>query len=410
VLVLDLTTEMGQYAGKLLADMGARVIKVEQPGGDPARRIGPFAGDSGAAEDSLFWWHYNTSKLGVTLDIRKPEGAALLRRLAQRADVLLESSPPGHMASLGLGYEHLSAVNPRLIFTSITPFGQDGPYRDFLATDLTAMAMGGPMASSGYSQDEEPDAPPIRGTGYQGYQTGSNWAAIGTLVALAHRDRTGEGQHVDSALHEALAVTTEAAMPHYFYLGRAPMRQTGRHHAQSPTPRTQWRAADGKMVCAFNVPRNPQAWQALADWAAERGVCAEVHSDPKYREAFLSGARATPEIDAVWNMMGAIIATLPAEEAYQGGQQRRFPWGIIRSPDENVHDPHLEERGYFFNVPHSERGRSYVYPGPAAKMYGTPVGIRSRAPRIGEHNAQVYGELMGLTPAQVEGLRERGVV
>lgn len=408
--VLDLTDEKGQYMGKVMGDLGATVIKVEPPGGDAARSIGPFAGDQESPERSLFWWHYNTSKLGVTLDITKPEGQALLKRMAQKADVVLESFQPGYLDRLGLGYRELSAVNRQLIMTSLTAFGQTGPYADYVTSDLIALAMGGPMASSGYSEEDVPGAPPIRGTGYQGYHTGSHWGLIGTLVALAWRDLTGEGQHVDASLHEALACTTEGAMPQYFYAKRAPMRQTGRHHAQTVTPRTQWPTRDGRYVCAFNVPRNVASWNSLMEWMAEHGVAEELRTEPKYRQAFLSGARATPEIDAVWRAMGQLIGKLTMEEAYQEGQRRGYPWGAVRSPDENVHDPHLQARRFFVQVEHPEEGRSYTYPNVPAIMNLTRYGIRHRAPQVGEHNEQVYSALLGLTPQQLTRLRQQGVV
>ena len=408
--VLDLTDEKGQYMGKLMGDLGATVIKVEPPGGDAARRIGPFAGDKETPERSLFWWHYNSSKLGVTLDISRPEGRELLKRMVVKADVVLESFQPGYLDRLGIGYKVLSAVNPSLIMTSLTGFGQTGPYRDYLTSDLISLAMGGPMASSGYSTEDVPDAPPIRGTGNQGYHTGSHWGLIGTLAALAWRDGTGEGQHVDASLHEALACTTEAAMPQYLYAKRAPMRQTGRHHGQTPTPRTQWHTGDGRLVCAFNVPRSVASWNSLTDWMAEHGVGQELRTDPKYRQAFLAGARATPEIDAVWRGMGDLIRKLPMEEAYRGGQQRGYPWGAIRSPDENVNDPHFRARGFFVQVEHPEEGRSYTYPSAPAIMSLTRYGIRHRAPRIGEHNEQVYSALLGLTAQEVARLRHEKVV
>lgn len=410
LVVLDLTDEKGQYMGKLMGDLGATVIKVEPPGGDPARRIGPFAGDVEAPERSLYWWHYNTSKLGVTLDIAKPEGQALLKRLVAKADVVLESFQPGYLDGLGLGYAALSAINPRLIMTSLTAYGQTGPYKDYLTSDLIALAMGGPMASTGYSEEDVPGAPPIRGTGNQGYHTGNHWGLVGTLVALAHRDATGEGQHVDASLHEALACTTEAAMSHYFYLKRAPMRQTGRHHAQTATPRTQWPTRDGRYVCAFNVPRNVACWNSLTEWMAEHGIGEELRRDPKYRQAFLSGARATPEIDTVWRGMGELISNLTAEEAYQGAQRRGYPWGAIRSPDENVRDPHFQERGFFVEVEHPELRRRYIYPNAPAVMHGARYGIRHRAPLTGEHNEQVYSKLLGLTAQEVTRLRQERTI
>lgn len=419
LFVLDLTDEKGQLMGKLMADMGARVLKVEPPEGDAARRIGPFAGetakDASATEKSLplherslYWWQFNTSKEGVTLNLEHPAGQSLFKRLAERADVILESYPPGYLDSLGLGHKALSALNPRLIMTSLTGFGQTGPHKDFLTSDLISLAMGGQMASNGY--DDVPGAPPIRGGGYQGYATGCHWGVIGTLVALYHRDFTGRGQYVDASLHEALAGTTEGAMPSYIYFGRPPMRQTGRHAAMNQTARTQWPARDGKYVNTFSVPRNVASWRALIEWMAELGIGKELAEDPKYREAFVNGARGTPEIERIWNLIGQLVAAQTAEEAYEGGQRRGFAWGAVRSPEETLQDPHLWDRGMFVEVEHPEIGKKYIYPGAPYPLSRTKWRIRKRAPLLGEDNEAVFLSELGLTREQLAMLREMRVV
>ena len=175
--------------GKLLGDMGARVIKVEPPTGDPARRVGPFRDDRPDPEQSLYFWTYHTSKESVTLDIGSEAGHRIVRPLVERADVLLESFDPGYMESQGLAYPQLSDINPALIMTSLTGFGQTGPYRDYKTSDLVAMAMGGIMSSCGY--DDVPGSPPIRPTDGHGYHTGSHYGVIGTLMAVLHRDMDG---------------------------------------------------------------------------------------------------------------------------------------------------------------------------------------------------------------------------
>src|SRR5262249_2004196 len=206
--VVELCDEKGAFAGKLFADMGAEVIKVEPPAGDPTRGYAPFVADTADAERSLYFWHYNTSKRGVTLDIGQEKGRDLLRRLIAGADLFLESEPPGRLAELGLDYASLQSLNHRLIMVSITPFGQTAPRADEQVTDLTVLAGGGPVWSCGY---DDHTLPPVRGGGNQGYQTASLHTAIAILVAVVHRDATGRGQFIDASMHAAGNVTTEFA-------------------------------------------------------------------------------------------------------------------------------------------------------------------------------------------------------
>ena len=159
--VLELANEKGEFCGKLMGDLGADVIKVEPPGGETTRAVGPFLNDIPHPDRSLSFWHYNTSKRGITLNLKTREGQELFRRLAESADVILETFPPGYLGSLGLGYEDLVPANPKLILCSLTPFGQTGPWRDYMSSDLAHMAAGGQMASCGYDEVDVPDAPPI---------------------------------------------------------------------------------------------------------------------------------------------------------------------------------------------------------------------------------------------------------
>ena len=200
---MDLSGDLGVYCGKLLADVGADVIKVEHPGGDAMRRTGPFVADAAPMENSLHWRHYNTNKRSITLNIEMSAGTDLLGKLAATADVVLESFQPGYLSAKGLGYDHLSEANTGLVYASLTPFGQTGPYRDYKASDLVGFAMGGYMYVTGW-----PDTPPNKLWGLQAYQTTSNRAFIGILIALFHRLATGEGQYVDVSMQEAVATTT----------------------------------------------------------------------------------------------------------------------------------------------------------------------------------------------------------
>ena len=192
IRVLELADEKGQWCGKLLADMGADVVKIEPPGGQETRTVGPFFRDMPNRDRSLSFWHYNTSKRGITLSLETEDGRRLFRRLAAQADVVLETFRPGYMASLGLGYDDLKKDNPRLVMCSLTPFGQDGPWKDYETSDLLHLAAGGQMAGCGYTEEEEPDAPPIAPGGGQAWHMGSHFAMMATGAALLNRTVTGK--------------------------------------------------------------------------------------------------------------------------------------------------------------------------------------------------------------------------
>lgn len=404
--VLDLCDEKGQFIGKLLGDMGARIIKVEPPAGARARSIGPFLDDQVDPEYSLYFWINNASKEGITLNLEAGDGQRIFRSLVKGADAVLESFDPGYLESLGLGYPALSSDHPGLIMTSLTGFGQDGPYRDYKTSDLVALAMGGVMHSCGY--DDVPGAPPIRPSGGHGYMIGAHYATIGTLMALNWRDMTGEGQHVDASIHEACSCTTEAAMPTYIYTGEVVRRQTARHHGTNQTPKTLCPTSDGRFVNVFAVFTSLNAWRTLVNWMDSEGM-AEDLTDEKYLDMAAMRTRSGPEVSHAYDVLRRFIERHTAEEIYRGSQERRFPWGIVRSPDETLDDPHLWERGFFAEIEHPELGRSFVYPGRPYVFSKTPWRSH-RAPLLGEHNQNVYAGELGISGPEMERLASTGVI
>ena len=210
IRVLDLTGEAGVYCTKLLADLGADVLRIEPPGGHPMRNLGPFVNNEPDPDKSLYWFHFNTSKRGITLNPENADGRKIFKRLVESAHVLVETFPPGYMEKIGLGYDVLKEVNPRLIYTAITPFGQTGPYRNFLASDMVAQAMGGLMFLAGFPED-----PPYQLGCSQAYHSASVHAAVGTMIALYAADDIGQGQFVDVSLQESVLMSMETAMQHY---------------------------------------------------------------------------------------------------------------------------------------------------------------------------------------------------
>src|SRR5215471_14592191 len=384
--VLELADEKGQFCGKLLADLGADVVKIEPLGGEATRRVGPFLDDVPHQDRSLSFWYYNTSKRGMTLNLQVEDGRRLFRRLGATADVILETFPPGHLASLDLSYQTLSAQNPRLIMCSLTPFGQTGPWRDYLSSDLLHMAAGGQMASCGYDAGDVAGAPPIAPGGGNAWHMGGHFGCIAIMAALVHRTVTGEGQYIDASIHEACALTTEAAIANYIYRGEALVRQTGRHHAPAPTPRTQFRSKDGRYVTALVAGRlTPRYVKDLAALLDGYGMAGDL-KDPKYQDPKVIEANRDYIIE---ELVANFIANLPAEEVYHAAQTRGFTWGAVRAPEELLDDAHLHDRGFWKQVEHPELGRSFIYPGEAAIYNGAPWRISRRAPLIGEHNREI---------------------
>ena len=224
IRVLELADEKGQWCGKLMADLGAGVIKIEPSGGESSRTVGPFLDDIPHRERSLSFWHYNTSKQGITLNLENADGRDLFRRLAATADVILETFAPGYLSSLELGYETLSESNSGLIMCSLTPFGQTGPWRDFLSSDLLHMAAGGQMGCCGYDSDQVPGDIPIAPGGGNSWHTGSHYAYMAIAAALLHRTSSGQGQYIDASVHDACALTTEMHVNTYIYRGEVVQR------------------------------------------------------------------------------------------------------------------------------------------------------------------------------------------
>ena len=405
--VLELADEVGQFCGKLMADLGADVIKVEPPGGATTRRVGPFLDDLPHRDRSISFWHYNTSKRGITLDLESEEGRAILRRLVGAADVVLETFPPGHLESHGLGYDALKELNPGLIMCSLTPFGQTGPWRDYRSSDLLHMAAGGQMASCGYDEEDVPGAPPIAPGGGNAWHMGGHYAYMGIMAALVYRTLSGQGQYIDASVHEACALTTEGAVPTYIYRNEVVIRQTGRHHAAAPTPRTQFPSKDGRYVNALVAGRlTPRYVKDLAELLGAYEMAGDL-AEERYQDPQVVQENASHIID---EKVGDFIGSLPQEEVYHAAQERGFTWGAVRAPDDLLEDGHLQDRGFWKEVEHPELGRTFKYTGEAAIYNGSPWSISSRAPLVGEHNLEVYCGELGMSPQEVALLAESGVI
>jgi len=414
--VIEYCDEAGAWAGKLFADMGADVVKVEPPGGSRVRGYPPFLGDEPHPDRSLAFWHNNTSKRAITLDLDQDPGRDIFRRLAAGAAIVLEDQPPGRMAGLGLDYPDLSSLNPDLVMVSITPYGRTGPKSDWVATDLTVLA-GGPEWSNGY---DDHSLPPVRGLGNQGYQTACHWAVAAALVAVVHRDWTGEGQHVDVNMHAAANVSTEASSYTWLVARQTVQRQTGRHAAVVPSSPLQVLARDGRYVTTGVAPRRPfeiasiLAWlhdlglrDAFADWPL---LDAGANLDHNITMAAVAdGGEEAAIYGAVRDALNFIAASIDSYDFFVGAQTRGFQCGIIYSPDEVFEDPHFVARGFQAAVEHPELGRTFRYPGAPFGFGAAPWAISRRPPLTGEHTQEVLAEL-GVTTEEFKRLRSAGVV
>ena len=403
--VLELTDQKGQYCGKLLADLGAEVIKIEPPGGEAARTVGPFLDDLPHRDRSLSFWHYNTSKRGITLSLGTEDGRDLFRRLTATADVVLETFPAGYLPSLGLGYEDLSASNPRLIMCSLTSFGQTGPWRDFLAGDLLHLAAGGQMGCCGYDSEHVSGDIPIAPGGGNAWHIGSHYAYMAMIAALMSRSTSGQGQYIDASVHDACALTTEMHVNTYIYQGQVVRRQTGRHAAATPTPLSQLRCKDGKYVNASAARVTLRLFPALVEWMDIHGLADDLMEERYLEPAVFAASEA--HIDEV---VANFAANMTRDEIAHGGQERGFNWGAVRAPDELVDEGHLTDRGFWVEVPHPELGKNLKYPGPAAIYNGSPWRISNRAPLIGEHNEEIFCNELGLQKTELAYMAEAGVV
>lgn len=398
--VVELASERIALGGKLLADMGADVILVEPPGGDPSRAYPPFLDDEPGADRSLYWWSYHTSKRGVVIDLDSEAGVERFRALVASADILIEAEPPARLAGLGLDYDDLVAHRPDLIHVAVTPFGRNDPKSILPATDLTIMAAAGPPWSCGY---DDHSLPPIRGAG-QGYHTASHFAVMSVLTAVLHRGVSGAGQFVDVSMHAASNVTTEAGSYVWLVAQRTVQRQTGRHASVTPSGETQQRCADGHYANTGVPPRTPAEFARLYAWLQE------LQLDTELPEAVFLEMGANwegpfelskiGEDDAVTAIFGAgreglklIASRVPAQDFFTGCQSAGLAVGVVNSPEEAFEDEHFKARGFQVEVRHEDIGRTITYPGAPYALRASPWAITRRAPKLGEHDEEVFGEL-----------------
>lgn len=418
IRVLDLADQKGVYCAKLLADLGADTIRIEPPWGDPMRRIGPFFHDEPEPEKSLYWFQFNTSKRSITLNLERADGREILKTLVKTADVMVETFPPGHLEEIGLGYSVLAEINPGLVLTSITPFGQTGPYRDFKSSDVVTQAMGGLMYLAGF-----PDDPPYKIYGSQAYHSASVQAAVGTLVALYARELTGRGQRVDVSLQESVLMAQETAIPTY------DMRKVVRRRVAAEAPLIPgsglYPCQDGHIFAGV-VAGAGAGWDVIVDWLNSEGMAGDL-KDPKWQETFqlmgnvralvalardpLALATRLADFAHINEILSAFMKSHTKGEIYRGAVARGIMMVPVQSPKDILESTQLEALGFFVDVEHDELGMNLKYPGaPCYHISDAPWRISRRAPLIGEHNLEVYEGELGFSNEKLATLKQAGTI
>ena len=406
--VLDLTDEKGLLCGKILADLGADVIKIEKPGGDDCRRLGPFLKGEIHPEKSLFWFAYNLNKRGITLDITTNDGNTLFRRLIKNADFVIESFSPGYMDDLGLGYKELSKINPRLIMTSITPFGQDGPRKGWKSSDIVCMATGGFMALVG-----DDDRPPVRISVDQAYLHGCAEAVVASLIALHDRHQSGEGQFIDVSTQASIVTTTLSAIP-FWDMGEVLLKRSGPYRAGlregSRTVPQQWVCKNGFVSYAiWGGQAGVKTNTALVEWMDSYGMATDLLREMDWAAYDLKTAEDSL-MKAIEDNIARFFLSRTKEELYRGALERRIQLYPIYTIGDVIEDPHLKARDFWKKVEHPELGIEITCPGAFAKNSEVELNACRRAPLIGEHNQEIYGGELGLMKDELNSLRQTGVI
>ena len=389
VRVLELGDGIGaSFCGKLLADYGADVIKCEQPRGHETRRTGPFVGDDPHHEKSIPFLYLNTNKRGVTLSVENATGRGLLGQLAETADVVVEDFPAGWLEGLGTGYERLAEVNPGLVITSITPFGQSGPYRDLAATDAVVFALSGLMYHSGDSDKE-----PLRNALNQSFYVAGVNAVVATMAGLFQRLATGRGQHVDVSAAECLTSHLVQAVPYYSFTGaikgRRPMRGSGFEELMP--------AKDGYVIPSV---QGSQPWATVADLVGVEGL-----QDGR----FATGAGRIEYGEELNQLLLQGLAEWDRKELFQASGERRLVFGMAQDGGDLMECPHLDARDFFDRVDHPVAGAA-EYPGMGPKLSGLQKKGRKPAPLLGEHNREVFQGELGCSAAELVQLRCWGAI
>ena len=405
--ILDFTNQMGFFCGKIMGDLGADVIKVERPGGDPTRNLGSFYKDVPHPEKNLYWFAYNNNKRGITLDIETETGKDLLLKLIEKTDILIDTFEPGYLKKLGLDYAVLTKVKPDIIVTSITPFGQTGPYKSYKGEDLVLTAMSGFMSVLG-----DPDKPPVRPTVPQSYVWIGMHAAEATLMAYYHRGMTGEGQHVDVSGQAGVCWAASIAPSFFDFNRELPTRAGSFVTGRSVTGaiiRAVYPCKDGYLTyIIYGGPAGRRTNQRLTEWMASKGMAPDYLKNKDWSK-FDIATVTQEEINKVEEANMKFFETVTTAEFFKFVLENDMLGYPVATAKEIMEDEQLKERGMWTEVEHEDLGDKITYPAFFTKFSDIECGFYRRAPRIGEHNEEVYGEI-GLTKGDILRLKKANVI
>jgi len=393
VRVLELGGELVEFAGKMLAGLGADVIKVEPPEGEITRTYGPFNGDEPGRENSLYFWHYNFGKRGVTLNLDSAPDRERFLKLAESAAVVLDGRPLGYMSERGLGYEDLKKINPGIIVMRVSPFGDTGPWAGYKGSDLVHLALGGVMMNCGYDADPSGffETPPIAPQMWQAYQITGDMTLMGVLGALYHRSNTGQGQALSTSVHGCVSQQTEGDMPAWLYVKQTHYRRTCRHSRPVNDSPVIALTKDGRWQAPYRSYASAAELKPTVEVLAKYGM-AEDLLEPKYSDA---AYLAKPEVDLhIVGVLSRFVNSFMFDrEIWRELQDAGQTWAPVRRPEENTTDAHWLARDTFFQVERPELGRTFTEIG--AKWYCEQVPWRRgpRSPLLGEHNDAVLRPL-----------------
>lgn len=407
VRVIELADELGEYCGKVLAGLGADVIKVEPLGGEKTRGYGPFYNDEPHPNRSLHYWHYNFGKRGVVLDLDSEDGTRRFMALARTADVVLDTRARDYLDQRSIGYDKIREANPTLIYARISAFGDDGPWADYQASDLVHLALGGVMMNCGYDPDPSGfyETPPIAPQVWQSYHIAGEVTAVQIIAALVYRLRTGQGQRLSTSVHDAVSKNTETDLPDWVYCRLPHYRQTCRHSLPSASPTMQGVAAesalrpglsrtkDGRWVLAYRtyLLGGVASFAATVRVLQKFGVAADF-TDAKYQdEAYV--LKPSTNFAIATHVERLVGRHLYERDLWKDGQDEGLPWSPVRRPEENVGETHWAQRETFMEVAYPELGKTFTQVGAKWVAPGLPWRTGPRAPLLGEHDAEVLAEI-----------------
>ena len=397
--VLDLSGAMGNYCGKLFADMGADVILVEPPEGSELRREPPFIDDLPGLERSLSFAYQNTSKRGIVLDLDCASGQRIFRDLASNADLVIETAPPGWGRERGIGYDDLAARNPSIVVASITAFGQSGPYVHWTASDLVGLAMGGLLYMGGYR-----DRAPTQAHGDQAFKCAAMYGAVAAMLAVTEAELTGQGQHVDISMQESVTLALENAAQTFDLEGAVRMR---------PLPEQRFagyglfECKDGYIFLGSRGIGNSPAWSRSLQWFRDEGMddVDRLYGPEWSNPAYLKS-------DEARDVFGALFMNWARRHTkawlYSEGQKRLIPLAPVSTPADLLDNPQLKARGHFVPFSHPLLQRAALMPGAPYVLSETPWRMQRPAPTLGQHTAEVLAKV-GIAPAELAQLFSAGV-